>query len=110
MKKKTIYNKIKYGLLTTFPSQHPKFFIDNESMSIEYLNYLSSGNSLYGQIEINKDDSIYLWIFRSRDTGDDLPVFDCTWNSVSKFLEDKDIDDYIKDLVNEEENKKEGLA
>ena len=101
MSKKSIYNKIKYGLVTIFPKEHPNFSIDNNAMIISYNKVLDSGKSMYGQIEINKDESIYMWIFLTRDTGDDIPILDHIWENVQELLEDKDIDSCLILLGNE---------
>lgn len=101
MSKKSIYNKIKYGLVTIFPKEHPNFSIDNNAMIISYNKVLDSGKSMYGQIEINKDESIYMWIFLTRDTGDDIPILDHIWENVQELLEDKDIDNCLILLGNE---------
>ena len=100
--RKNVYNKIKYGLLNLFPKEHPNFYIDNIAMDIKYRKILKDGNSLYGEIELNKDNSIYFWIFKSRTLDPDIPVFDYTWDNVDKFLGDKDIDVIVNTLLSDE--------
>lgn len=107
MKKKTVFNKIKYGLLQIFPKEHPNFSVDNENMIITYGKIFNDGRYIYGQIEINKDMSVYMWIFKSRDDRD-VPILDHTWNSVDDLLRDKDIDHCIEMLlINNDEEKEE---
>ena len=101
MKKKTIYNNIKYGLKDLFPTQHPRISIDNDAMSFGY-NYIreETGDSVYGEILINKDESVYMWLFKTRPSGDpDVPVFDYTWKNYKEFLGDKDINNIISGLL-----------
>lgn len=105
-KKRSIYNKIKYGLLEVFPKEHPNFSIDNENLLFTYGKTMEgSGKFYYGEIRINKDNSVYLWIFLSRDSGYDLPILDYTWDTVEDFLGDRIIDKTINEL---QEGREEG--
>lgn len=97
-KKKTIYNNIKYGLLNIFPKEHPQFSIDNESMIFTYTKYLGTGETIYGELLINEDSSIYFWLFKSRNDSCDVPVLDHTWNSIDDLLKDKDIDEVVYNI------------
>ena len=84
MKKKKVYNLIKYGLAELFPREHKNFSANNSDCSFTYSCFSdTTGELFFGGLIVSEKD-ITLDIFRTRDTGDDIPVMSLSWNNIGE--------------------------